>query len=365
MIIIRYLVRETLKSQMAILFILLLIFFCQKLVKILEKAVEGDIPTSLILPLLGLGIPTMAQLILPLSLFLALLMTYSKLYMESEMTVMAACGFGPQGLLKAAGVLACFTAVLATVNSLWLSPWSMVQYEKMIAQAKANPSVTALAEGQFQTSRDGNYVLFIGDVKQNKFKNVFVAQLRPTERQRPSVVVAERGKMIRHEDGSQSVWLDKGTRYEGTALLRDFRITNFTDYQANMDYRSVEARDSDDVDQASVHQLLRAKDVESRAELHWRLTLICSVFLMAIMVVPLSKVNPRQGRTLSILPAILLYLVYFLLQSSFKTNGSRGKLDPALWIWLTNGGYLLLAILVNAWDSSVMRRLRARLTGAV
>ena len=70
MIIIRYLVRETLKSQLAILFILLLIFFCQKLVRILGAAVDGEIPTNLVLSLLGLGVPDMAQLILPLSLFL-------------------------------------------------------------------------------------------------------------------------------------------------------------------------------------------------------------------------------------------------------------------------------------------------------
>ena len=37
MIIIRYLVRETLKSQIAILFILLLIFFCQNLVGVRRR----------------------------------------------------------------------------------------------------------------------------------------------------------------------------------------------------------------------------------------------------------------------------------------------------------------------------------------
>ncbi|MGC8401056.1 LptF/LptG family permease [Enterobacter mori] len=84
--------RETLKSQLAILFILLLIFFCQKLVKILGAAVDGEIPTNLVLSLLGLGVPEMAQLILPLSLFLGLLMTLGKLYTESEITVMHACG---------------------------------------------------------------------------------------------------------------------------------------------------------------------------------------------------------------------------------------------------------------------------------
>lgn len=96
-IIIRYLVRETLKSQLAILFILLLIFFCQKLVRILGAAVDGDIPANLVLSLLGLGVPEMAQLILPLSLFLGLLMTLGKLYTESEITVMHACGLSKSG----------------------------------------------------------------------------------------------------------------------------------------------------------------------------------------------------------------------------------------------------------------------------
>ena len=124
MIIIRYLVRETFKSQLAILFILLLIFFCQKLVRVLGAAVDGDIPTNLVLSLLGLGVPEMAQLILPLSLFLGLLMTLSRLYAESEITVMHACGMGKIALIKAGLLLSVLTALVAAVNVIWLSPWS-------------------------------------------------------------------------------------------------------------------------------------------------------------------------------------------------------------------------------------------------
>lgn len=66
----------------------------------------------------------------------------------------------------------------------------------------------------------------------------------------------------------------------------------------------------------------------ARAELHWRITLVFTVFMMALMVVPLSVVNPRQGRVLSMLPAMLLYLLFFLLQTSLKSNGGKGKLGP-------------------------------------
>lgn len=363
MIIIRYLVRETFKSQVAILFILLLIFFCQKLVRVLGAAVDGEIPTNLVLSLLGLGVPEMAQLILPLSLFLGLLMTFGRLYTESEITVMHACGLGKRILIVAAMILALLTALLAAGNAIWLGPWSSKHQDEVLAEAKANPSMAALVEGQFQSSQDGNVVLFVGGVKGQEFHNVFLAQLRPNGNQRPSVVVADHGHIQQRPDGSQMVTLNKGTRYEGTALLRDFRITDFNDYLAVIGHQTVNV-DSTQVEQMNMRALWKSPENDARAEFHWRLTLVVSVLIMALMVVPLSVVNPRQGRVLSMLPAMLLYLIFFLLQSSLRSNGAKGKLDPMFWMWGTNLVYLGLALLLNAWDTLPMRRLRARLRGA-
>jgi lipopolysaccharide export system permease protein len=357
------LIRETFKSQIAILFILLLIFFCQKLVKVLSMAVDGDIPTNLVFSLLGLGIPEMAQLILPLSLFLAILMTFSKLYTESEITVMYACGMSKNVLLAAALVLSLFTALLAGINSIWFGPMSAINQEKIIADAKANPNLAALVEGQFQPSQDGNAVLFVGNVEGNDFTDVFLAQLRASGNQRPSVVVADKGHIEEDANGAQRIFLDKGTRYEGTALLRDFRITDFNHYQAVIGHQET-VLDNNDVEQASITDLTAMKTHQAKAELNWRLTLIISVPLMALLVVPLSEVNPRQGRVVSMLPAMLLYLMYFLLQSSLKSNASRGKIDPMIWVWVVNLAYLTLGIILNLWDSIPMRRLRARLKGA-
>ncbi len=358
-IIIRYLVRETLKSQLAILFILLLIFFCQKLVRILGAAVDGDIPTNLVLTLLGLGVPEMAQLILPLSLFLAILMTLGRLYTESEITVMHACGLGKSVLVKAAMILMLMTAAVAAINVAWLGPWSSRYQDEVTKNAKANPGAAALAAGQFQTSSDGNAVMFIENVKGNHFGHVFLAQLRPKGNARPSVVLGDSGHMEQRKDGSQVVTLDKGTRFEGTAMLRDFRITDFSNYQAVIGYKEA-VLDPNDSDQASMSSLIENKTPPFRAELHWRLTLVVSVLIMALMVVPLSVVNPRQGRVLSMLPAMLLYLIFFLLQSSLRSSGSKGRLDPAIWMWVVNVSYLVLAIALNLWDTVPMRRIRGR-----
>jgi lipopolysaccharide export system permease protein len=358
-IIIRYLVKETLKSQVAILFILILIFFSQKTINILSSAVQGNIPSDLVFPLLGLGIPEMAQLILPLSLFLGLLMTYSKLYIDSEITVMHACGLGKKVLVIAALILALFTAFIAAVNVAWMLPWSAKYQEQALADAQANPSLAHMVEGRFKTTKDQNIVLYISNVKGKNFTDVFMAQLRPANNQRPSVVIAETGRIREDQNGNQIVVLDKGTRYEGTALLRDFRITDFKDYEAVIDHKET-AVTGDKIEQKDMLQLWHATDAESKAEFHWRLTLVVAVLIMALMVVPLSEVNPRQGRVLSMLPAMLLYLIFFLLQSTLHSNAEKGEIDPKITMWLVNAAFLLLALILNIWDTVMMRRLRAK-----
>lgn len=355
MIITKYLVRETLKSQLAILFILLLIFFCQKLVRILDAAVDGNIPTNLVLSLLGLGMPEMAQLILPLSLFLGLLITLSRMYTESEITVMHACGLSKSILLRATLLLSLNTMIVAAVNVIWLSPWSSRHQELIMSKAKANPSTVKLVEGKFKQAENSNLVLFIGKVKDKGFENVFLAQLKPNSNARPSIIIANRGYMIQRQDGSQLVILEKGTRYEGTALLRDFRITDFTQYQATISHREV-AVASTYAEQMTLGQLWYSLEPEARAELHWRLTLIVSVLIMAMMVVPLSEIDPRQGQVLNMLPSMLLYLIFFLLQTSLRSNGAKGKLEPVLWMWLTNVVYL--ALVLNLWNNLPAKRLR-------
>lgn len=362
MIIIRYLVREALKSQIAILFILVVIFFCQNLVRVLGNVVDGDIPTNLVVSLLLLGVPKMAQLILPLSLFLGLLLTFGRLYTESEITVMYACGLGKYTLIFAAMILAVLTSAEAAINVFYLTPLAVSYQNKIMGDAKANPNITWLVEGQFKSLQDGATVVFIRNVKGGTFYDIFLAQLKQSISKRPSVVVAEQGKINLQKDGTQVVTLDKGTQFEGTAILRDFRITDFNKYTAVLRHRMVEVGHPQS-EQMSMKILWQSDSLEARAEFHWRLTLVVSVVLMALLVVPLSVVHPRQGRVLSMLPAILLYLIFFLLQTVLRSNASKGQLDPRVWIWGVNVAYMCIALVLNLWDNAMIRKLRARLRG--
>lgn len=181
--------------------------------------------------------------------------------------------------------------------------------------------------------------MFIESVNGNRFHDVFLAQLRPKGNARPSVVVADSGELSQQKDGSQVVTLNKGTRFEGTAMLRDFRITDFNNYQAIIGHQAVSA-DPDDTEQMDMRTLWKTHTDRARAELHWRFTLVATVFIMALMVVPLSVVNPRQGRVLSMLPAMLLYWCSSCCKRRLSRTAAKAK-----WTRLSGCGRLTCSIL--------------------
>ncbi|MCX8712342.1 LPS export ABC transporter permease LptF [Gilliamella sp. B3464] len=362
MIIRRYLVKETLKTQGAILFILLLIFFSQKLIRILSSAIEGNIPRDLIMPLLVLGISNMADLILPLSLFLGILVTFGRLYSDSEMVAMQACGVKKNLTYQVVFFLCILTCALTSINCLWFGPWSSLKQDQLIENAKINPSLAGLLAGQFQQTPDGNSVIYINSVNNNALDKVFIAQINPKNNQRPSIIIANKGKTGHDDEGNQIITLEDANRYEGTAQLKDFRISNFHNYLGIIKPRELDSIDDEktDVQQLSLTNLIQTKTLKAEAEFYWRLTLIISVPLMAFLVIPLSVSNPRQGRLAQILPALLLYLIYFLLASSIKANAGKGRLDPALWFYIINLIYFIIALFLNCWDNLFMRKLRLK-----
>lgn len=362
MIIRRYLVKETLKTQGAILFILLLIFFSQKLIRILSGAIEGNVPRDLIMPLLILGISNMADLILPLSLFLGVLVTFGRLYSDSEMVAMFACGIKKNITYQVVSLLCISTCILTAINCLWFGPWSNIKQDQLMENSKINPSLAGLLAGQFQQTPDGNSVIYIGNVNNNSLENIFIVQLNPKNNQRPSIIIANKGKTGHDNDGNQIITLEDANRYEGTTELKDFRISNFHNYLGIIKPKELDSNNNEtnEIQEVGLSDLYHANNPKAKAEFYWRLTLIISVPLMAFLVIPLSVSNPRQGRLAQILPALLLYLIYFLLASSIKANAGKGRLDPALWFYIINLIYFIIALFLNCWDNLFMRKLRLR-----
>ncbi|HAT8530138.1 TPA: LPS export ABC transporter permease LptF [Vibrio vulnificus] len=357
MIIVRYLIRETLKSQFAIFFVLFLVFLSQQFISVLADASDGDIPASLIMSIVALNMPSMGLLMLPLSLYIGILITFGRLYAESEIVVMNATGIGNKFLIQAALYLAVITSAVAAFNSLWLSPWSMDRVEQLTEQVAAENSVDLLKKGQFQFTPDRSSVVFIDDIKDKQLSNVFVAQLMPRDSILPSVMFANGGEVKELSDGRQIISMKQGTRYEGVPTRVEYMITEFEQYDGLIGQRSVKQRGRD-WDAIPTLELIGNPDPEAQAELQWRVSLFVCIPLLTMLVIPLSAVNPRQGRFAKMGPAILIYLAYFLSISATKSALEEGDISASIGMWPINGLLLLVAIMANFMDSIAVRRIK-------
>lgn len=360
MIIVRYLIRETLKSQFAIFFILFLVFLSQKLISVLAEASDGEIPAGLVMSYVGLSMPTMGLLMLPLSLFLGILLTFGRLYAESEITVMNATGIGNKFLIRAALYLAVITGAAAAFNSFILSPYSQEKLIQLEEKVQAENSVDLLKKGHFQGTPDGSSVVFIDNIQDDKLENVFIAQMRPRDSILPSVSFSKSGEVKELSDGRQVIRMFDGTRYEGVPTRIDYMVTEFEQYQGVIGQSEVK-RKGRDWEAIPTLDLVGNPSPKAQAELQWRISLVVCIPLLTMLVVPLSAVNPRQGRFAKMGPAILTYLAYFLAISATKSALEDGSIPAFVGMWPINGALLVTAIGVNLMDSIPVRRFKDKL----
>ncbi|UUM30947.1 LPS export ABC transporter permease LptF [Vibrio japonicus] len=359
MIIVRYLIRETLKTQLAIFFVLFLVFVSQKFISVLSDASGGEIPAGLIFSIVGLNMPAMGLLMLPLSLYIGILITFGRLYAESEIVVMNATGIGNKFLIQAALYLALITSGLAAFNALWLSPWSQDRVELLMEQVQAENSVDLLKKGQFQGTPDGSSIVFIDDINGKTLDGVFVSQMRPKNSVLPSVMYSSSGEVQELSDGRQVIVMQEGTRYEGVPTRVEYMVTKFDEYEGVIGQREVKKKGRDWEAYPTV-ALIGHPDPSAQAELHWRISLFVCIPLLTMLVIPLSAVNPRQGRFAKMGPAILIYLAYFLSISATKSAIENGDIPASVGMWPINALLLLVAILANMMDSVAARKFKEK-----
>ena len=141
--------------------------------------------------------------------------------------------------------------------------------------------------------------------------------------------------------GRRDLLLEDGTRYDGAPGRRDYRVFSFERYLLRLpDLKGSTIRKADALPTAT---LLASDEPRHRAELHWRLALPISVLVLALLAVPVSHSQPRQGRYARLLLALLVYVVYVNLLGAGRTLLGGGELAPWLGLWWAHLPPLLLA----------------------
>ncbi len=198
---------------------------------------------------------------------------------------------------------------------------------------------------------------------QPHLEKVFVAHT-PAEGSdtRPSVVMAEEGGIERRTDGSQWMVLSNGKRYEQAPEELDYSILHFERYRVYL--REQEGNQSQRrLWSLPTKQLIGSEDLTQIAELQWRISLPLTIPILTLMVVPLAAVNPRQGRYAKLLPAILLYLSYYLMLSAARSALEEGKIPPEVGLWSVHALMLFISLSYLFIRSEYYLKVRGKVKG--
>lgn len=373
MIIFRYLLKEVAKTQLAVFFVLMTIFISQKFVRVLGDASEGSIPGQMVMIFIALKIPDLAGMMLPLSLFLGILLAYGRIYADNEMTVLHACGVSEWYVVRVTLVLALVTAIFTGIFTLYLAPMASEYQYQVKEQLAADSGLSSLIAGRFQKTGNEKAVVFIHDKNRddNSFDKVFVAQLPDEDHTEDSIinsslVYAKKGQVFEDDSGSQRLVLSQGMRYHKDATNGEFQSVTFDKYYIQIQDQEVEQKHRK-LSALPSQQLFNSTDAKSAIEysatIQWRIAFPLACIILTFIAVPLSVVNPRQGKFAKMLPALMLFLGYFLLLTAMRSGVERQALPSNIGLWPIHISALFLGVILLMKDRSSGMKIKAKIPG--
>ena len=331
-------------STAAVSFILLLIISSGRFVSYLGQAAEGKMTFKFLFVILGYHIPGFLQLILPLAFFLSLLLTYGRLYIENEMSILFSCGISKVKLLKYTLGIALIATSLNAFFSLWLSPTS--EYLSQAAKQEQSQLSTFdfIQPGTFQGR--GRKTTYISNFtpEEGWMNDIFIADIIKRDNKNiPTQTLATYAEQINVEDENNSTYLvlKNGVQYEGTPGNSDYRIIEFDTYAILLE--GPEDKVIDSLSAQPSQQLWSIQKPKEQAEWQWRLGLVIMIPILTIIGTSLSQVNPRQGRFFKLLPATLLMIFYLGLLIWGKGALEKGDIPLAFGLWWVHIFFALIA----------------------
>lgn len=331
----RYIFREVLQSWVAVTLVLLIILLSNQLASVLSRAASGGFSGSVVLVLLWLTSLQQLVVLIPVGLFLAIMLALGRLYHESELTAMQACGLGNSALLKPVLVL----AVIATGVLAWLSfevvPHSAQQALDIRSKAIRDARFARLPANKFVSFNGASRIVFYAeDVDaEGVLKNVYAER---AVGEKLEIWTAKRAVQRGIGEQQQIFVLYDGERYEGIPGSSEFRIIEFAEGGVPVSLPDVEGA-SGKRELLPTSQLLGSTDLADRAEIQQRLSTPLMVLMLAVMAVPLARLRPRQGRYARVGLFILIYLFYSGLLVVAGDSMARGKTPAWLGMWWVHG----------------------------
>ena len=345
----RYIRRNLVTLFFAIFFIIGLVIFGNQFVLMVKESVERGIPIQELMPLVSFNMIRDVSLILSLSLFLAIILTISQLYKNSEAVVMNSLGLNDKHFIVFIQPLVLLSFIIIFFLTIYVIPWANQQKNIMEEETNKASEFSFITEGEFEIFKQGEIVFYASESKsldtigEQNMEEIFIYAL---DNENPVIVLAsEATKYINSESDSIYLRLKDGVRYHGIPSNENISILNFDLY--DLEIVSGELRNSvatyTKIEGKNTLDLIKEGGRYANAELQWRLSQPITVLILSVIGVFLGKASPRGGKGANLLIGVIVFMFYYNGLLVAKSAIELGQMDPIIGLW---GVHFLMVVLL-------------------
>ena len=339
----RYISKEILISWLAVFTVLTLIISGSTLGHLFAKAAEGSLPTNVVFTLLANSTIRYSVQLVPISLFIGILFALGRLYKDSEIVSMFACGVSYKLIYRPLAYIVVPLLIVTTIINLFLVPVLRHEYHALEEAVEDKVDIAGVAAGRFTASKGTAPSIFFMESRDDlgKMHNVFLHQT--AKEQRNSIETSKRASYFIDQAERKFMIFEDGMRYVGKPGEADYQTIEYKKH-------GVYVEDNDPIrvrkkrNEIPTTDLWQSDRPADQSELQFRYAIPLVTLVLAILAVPLSHTSPRKGRFSKMGIAIIIYILYSNLVIVATSWMEKSKSPDWLGIWWVHLLFLTLAV---------------------
>ena len=323
---------EVFKSTLGILAILFMLVVGSRLIGYFEQSAEGLIDPNIIYKVVALRFPDFVTLLIPLSFFLGLVITISRLYSDREIYGYISGGLSPIDLIRYLIPQSLLFFLITLVLSIYVAPYTKELSKEIISVDTIQEKLASIKPKELILFDDDGSFIYIEDKENSSFDKVIVFD---GSDDKSSLVRASRLKYFETES-SIELNFENGSMYQNIFNKDSSVITQFGELKIPA------GKEVTILKGLSFSKLFDFSLKSSKSQMQWNISVPLTIFIFLLLAVSLSKVQPRQGRLSVVLPSIFIYILYLSLLILARDSSKDDIVISSDYIWFVHLFFLIL-----------------------
>jgi len=344
------------------------IFLMTKILDITNLIVNYKLSLSSVFLILVFAVPRFLSFVIPMSVMMAVLLTFLRLSNDHEFDALKAGGVSIYSLMPPVLALSIMGMLLSCFLTVYAMPWGMISMKELTFRVAASHVDAGLKERTFNDSFK-DVMLYINkiDLKKKRLVDVFIEDKR--SKNIVSTIVAPEGKLFGEPDKLVfHLQLYNGAINQVNMENRSAHSINFDTYDVSLDLKKTFTtsksgpKDEDEMSLGEFRQYLKTAPKNDEQyyrtliELHKKFSIPAACIALGILAIPLGVQSSSAKRSAGLGLGLVLFLIYYLMLSAGQVFGEAGVYPPVIGMWVPNvvmGGLGLFLVVRTANDRPV------------